>query len=419
MFGGISISKNDKMYNTNHDEDNAILVGREKASVNELFKLAQTAELKIMGKLLHNTDKISPAYYIRTGKLNELKHILDNTDANLVIFDNELTPAQYSNLEGALNYNVIDRAQLILNIFESHAHTKESKLQVEKAHLEYMLPRLTGKGDQLSRLAGGIGTRGPGETKLEVDRRRINDRIHRQKQDLKEIKKNRETQRKDRSDPIVALVGYTNAGKSTLLNRLTGTENIVADKLFATLDSTLRKMKLPNGRDIILTDTIGFIRNLPHQLVASFQATLEEIKKADIILHIIDVSDKGVGKHIKVTNKVLKDLNVLQKEKILVFNKVDSIDNSRLNDLSLQYPEHVKISALNGSGEDGLINEITDIIDRDMVTIALNLPYDKAHWLEIIHNNGRVFEENYEDNHIYIKAKINKNMANKLKKYTA
>lgn len=392
-------------------------MGREKDSVNELAKLAKTADVDIMGKIRHNTDNISPALYIGTGKVEELKTFLQNTDANLVIFDNELTPAQHSNLENELNYEVMDRAQLILNIFDRHAHTKESKLQVEKARLEYMLPRLTGKGKQLSRLGGGIGTRGPGETKLEVDRRRISKRIHRLKKELEDIKKNREVQRKDRKDPIVALVGYTNAGKSTLLNRLTGADNEVADKLFATLDSTLRKMKLPNGRDTILTDTVGFIRNLPHQLVASFQATLEEIKKADIILHVIDASDERAEKHIEVANEVMKDLDVMQKERIIVFNKIDIADDDRLNKLSFQYPNHVLISALEDTGINRLIEKITDIIDKDMVILKLKLPYDKAHWVEKIHNNGDVLKEGYHNNYIKLKAKIPKSMAKRLSSY--
>lgn len=414
---GYLIGSNDKFYKIERDKEKAVLIGKKKNSVEELKKLAVTAKINIYGKLLHSRDQIDPAYYIGTGKLEELKNAVSALSANLVIFDHELTPAQHRNLEEELATNVIDRTQLILNIFAKHAHTKESKLQVEKAQLEYLLPRLTGKGQQLSRLAGGIGTRGPGETKLEVDKRRISKRIHRLKEKLNKVKQNRDIQRKDRDDPVIALVGYTNAGKSTILNLLTGAEELVDDKLFATLASTLRKMQLPDGRQIIITDTVGFIRNLPHQLIASFRATLEEIETADLILHVVDSSDPQAEKHIEVTNDVLKDMNTDHIDKFLVFNKIDQADEPDLKSLELQYPDHLSISALTGRGKDELIKKITTNIEKDMVTIKLNLPYDKANWVEKIHNKGRVIEEKYSKNNIFIKAKVTHKIKNILQKY--
>ena len=366
---------------------------------------------------MHSRKNIDAAYYIGSGKLKELKNTVEHTSANLIIFDHELTPAQHRNLEEDLDTNVMDRTQLILNIFSHHAHTKESKLQVEKAQLEYLLPRLTGKGEELSRLAGGIGTRGPGESKLETDRRRISKRIHNLEEKLEKVKKNREVQRKERNDPLVALVGYTNAGKSTIMNLLTGANNEVANKLFATLDSTLRNMQLPNGREIILTDTVGFIDNLPHQLVASFRATLEEITKADLILHVVDSSNPQAEKHIKVTNEVLKDMNVDDIEKLLVFNKIDKSKNGNLKSLELQYPDHLSISALTGEGKDKLLEKIKSILEKKLVEVSIKLPYDKGNWIEKIHNKGRVIEEKYSKNDIFIKAKIPKKFEQILSDY--
>ncbi|MFW5786772.1 MAG: GTPase HflX, partial [Halanaerobiales bacterium] len=363
------------------------MIGKKDISLNELYKLALTARIKVIGQVKHSTEKINPAFYIGKGKLEELKQTINTNEANLVIFDHELSPAQHTNLENYFNVDIIDRTQLILDIFNLHANTRESKLQVEKARLEYLLPRLTGSGEEMSRLAGGIGTRGPGEAKLEVDRRRISKRIHRLKEKLKNIKNNRQQQRKDRKDPIIALVGYTNAGKSTLLNRLTKAKKEVADKLFATLDSTLRQMELPNGRKVILTDTVGFIRNLPHQLIASFQATLEEIKEANLILHVVDSSDPQAEKHIKVTNKVLKDLGLKNKDKLIIFNKIDKADDSLLHELKLQHSKYVEISALTGKGEKKLLEKITQIFEKDMITVNLKIPYEEAGWLDILHES--------------------------------
>ena len=280
-----------------------------------------------------------------------------------------------------------------------------------------MLPRLTGKGEGLSRLAGGIGTKGPGESKLETDRRRISKRIHNLKEKLEKVKQNREIQRKERTDPLVALVGYTNAGKSTLMNLLTNSNNEVANKLFATLDSTLRNMQLPDGREIILTDTVGFIDSLPHQLVASFRATLEEVTKADLILHVVDISNPQAEKHIKVTNQVLKNMNIEDKEKIIVFNKIDKVPKNHLKSLELQYPNHLSISALKGKGKNELLEKIKSVLGKKLVEVNLNLPYNKGQWIEKIHNKGRVIEEKYSQDNIFIKAKIPKKFSKILSDY--
>ena len=338
-------------------------------------------------------------------------------NVNLIIFDDELTPAQYRNLEQELNVKVIDRTQLILDIFARHARTKESKLQVELAQLEYMLPRLKGKGTELSRLAGGIGTRGPGESKLETDRRRIEKKIYRLKKKLKDIKRNRDIQRKSRHDPVVSLVGYTNAGKSTLMNLLTDANTTVADKLFATLDSKLASIKLPIGRNIIISDTVGFIEKIPHQLVASFRASLEEIKESDILIHVIDCSHPRIENRIKVVNNVLQELDVIDKEIITVFNKIDLISVKKLTELNLYYPGTINISAKTSEGKELLLSHISGLLAKNMTEIEIKLPYDKAYYLDIIHKNGQVLKEKYGNNNILIKANIKKQLAKKLQPY--
>jgi len=336
---------------------------------------------------------------------------------DVIIFDNELSPAQHRNLEEKIEVDIIDRTQLILDIFAKHAHTKESQIQVELAQLEYLLPHLKGKGESMSRLAGGIGTRGPGETKLEIDRRRIEKRIHRLKQQLEKISQIRETQRKGRDDPQIALVGYTNAGKSTIMNQLTEADTEVADKLFATLDSTLRSMELPNGRNVIISDTVGFINRLPHQLIASFKATLEEIKNADILLHVIDINTDKIEDKIKVVNDVLKDLDVMNKKIIKVFNKTDLANETIIERLNIQHNNSVFISAVEGSGKEKLINRLNQVVNKSMKTVRLNIPYEEAHLIEKIHEQGNVFKENYSKNHITIEANIGDEFAKKLKQY--
>jgi GTP-binding protein HflX len=335
----------------------------------------------------------------------------------MIIFDNQLSPAQLRNIEEEIDAKILDRNQLIMDIFALHAQSKESKIQVELAQLEYLLPRLVGRGTELSRLAGGIGTRGPGETKLEVDRRRIEKRIYRLKEKLKEIKSDRDVQRKSRKDPIISLVGYTNAGKSTLLNMLTGDHALVEDQLFATLDSRAKSYQLPIGKNIIITDTVGFIKNLPHQLIASFRSTLEEIRNADLILHIIDASDEDVINKIKVVNNELIELGIQDKPIQKVFNKIDLVDSSTKKDLELEFPEAIFISATNQINKDILIKRLNNFVENTMERYTLELPYDQANIVEKLYNNGIVEKEKYKNNHIFIDAFIPTNLAKKLEKY--
>src|SRR6056297_3674365 len=321
------------MYKVEKMEEKAVLVGLNEDELSELELLVETAGAESILKMTYHDRKIDPAYYIGSGKVKEIKEAAETVAANLIVFDNELSPVQQRNLEDDIEIKVIDRSQVILDIFARHAHSRESKIQVELAQLEYRLPRLQGRGIEMSRLAGGIGTRGPGETKLEIDRRRIEKKIHRLKEKLKDIKGDREVQRKSRKDPIISLVGYTNAGKSTILNMLTGDNSLVEDQLFATLDSRARSYQLPIGKNIIVTDTVGFIKNLPHQLIASFRSTLEEIKEADLILHIIDASDEEVDNKIKVVENELVELGIQDKPILKVFNKIDLIDSHTKKDL--------------------------------------------------------------------------------------
>ena len=269
----------------------------------------------------------------------------------------------------------------------------------------------------MSRLAGGIGTRGPGESKLEIDRRRIEKKIHRLKQKIKDVEKIRKNQRKNRKDPLIVLVGYTNAGKSTLMNLLTGASTEIADKLFATLDSTLRSMTLPVGKNVILSDTVGFINRLPHQLIASFKSTLEAVKRARLLLHVIDISQENLEQKIKVVNQVLTDINAGNKKKIYIFNKADLVGNEKITKIKNLYPDSLILSAQNKQGKEKLIHKINSIIKNNMNRVNVNLPYQKAHLLEQIYNEGSVYREEYLKNYIFIQALVSKKMADILNPY--
>ncbi|SDK86213.1 GTPase HflX [Halanaerobium congolense] len=405
------------MYQIQEMQEKAVLVGLNEGELKELQLLIETAGAKTILKMTYHDRKIDPAYYIGSGKVKEIKEAAETVAANLIVFDNELSPVQQRNLEDKIEIKVIDRAQVILDIFARHAHSRESKIQVELAQLEYRLPRLQGRGIEMSRLAGGIGTRGPGETKLEVDRRRIEKKIYRLKENLKEIKASREVQRSSRQDPIAALVGYTNAGKSTLMNKLTGAGSHTADKLFATLDSTMRQLQLPVGQNIILSDTVGFINKLPHQLIASFRTTLEEVENADIILHLIDASNSEMEKNMRIVNKEINELVDPSCKIIKVFNKIDLVEQSKLNDLKIIYPDSLFISALKEINIDTVINKLNKIISNEMIEMEIDLPYSEAKWVEKIHNTAKVYEEKYQKNNIYLKVLIPKKAALKLKKY--
>lgn len=385
-------------------------------SMEELSSLADTAGAVVVGKFMQNRQRPKPATFIGKGKAEELADYCREAAANIVISDRELSPAQARNLEEKIGIKVIDRTQLILDIFARRAQTKEGKLQVELAQLKYLLPRLTGLGTQLSRLGGGIGTRGPGETKLETDRRRIRERISDLERELKEVQQHRALLRKDRRDeplPLVSLVGYTNAGKSTLLRTLTGADVLVEDKLFATLDPTTRRVRLPNNDIVLLTDTVGFIQSLPHHLVAAFRATLEEVQEADLLLHVVDVSHPNCEGQIRAVESVLESLKSLNKPVIMVFNKMDLLQDPQ--DLPLtEYPK-VNISALTGQGIEQLLSLIADVLKERYSVVKLWIPYDKTNLVSLLHQKGNVRKEEYGVEGIQLEVEISRIWANRVK----
>jgi GTP-binding protein HflX len=399
--------------------EKALLIGPQAESLTELKMLSETAGAKIISTIAYQPRQINAAFYIGSGKAQEIKEIANNKGANLIIFDYPLSPVQQRNLENKIAKKVIDRAQVILDIFAHHAHSKESKIQVELAQLEYRLPRLQGQGNSLSRLAGGIGSKGPGESKLEVDRRRIEDRIHRLKTELTAIAEQREVQKSNRKDPLVALVGYTNAGKSTLLNKLTAANTLVADQLFATLDAKMRQLQLDKGKNqVILTDTVGFIDKLPHQLVASFRTTLAEISNAKIILHIIDSASQEKEKQIKVVEQELKKLKNKKSKVIKVFNKIDMLSKAELADLKIIYPTALFVSAEQSLNLEILKFKLTELLKPQLTTVELLLPYEQAGWIAEIHQQGEVKNEKYKQDKVYLEALLPIKIANKLKKYS-
>lgn len=380
-----------------------------KSSLDELARLLDTAGAESVHQLTQTMESPSPATYIGKGKIDELREFIDAFDADGVISDNELTPAQMGNLEQALNVKVIDRTMLILDIFAQHATTREGKIQVEMAQLQYKSSRLSGSaGVAMSRLGGGIGTRGPGESKLETDRRRIRDRISSLRKQLKEMEKNRENTRKSREKnqiPVFAIVGYTNAGKSTLLNALTGSSVLEEDALFATLDPTTRRMDLGDGWQILLTDTVGFISKLPHNLIDAFHSTLEEAKYADYIIHVVDSSDPSLERNMDVVYKTLNDLQITGKPILTVFNKDDIAENAhplfdRHADLS------VHISAKTGQGIDQLKKAMKKLLLSDMTQIKEVIPYTEGSRLEKLHETGHIIKEEYRPDGVYVEAFI-------------
>lgn len=368
-------------------------------TIADLERLADTAGAETVGYMIQNKSQIEKATYIGEGKIEELKNACAELEANLVIFDDELSPMQIRNLEDRLNVRVIDRSMLILDIFARHAVTGEGKIQVELAQLKYLLPRLTGMGSKLSRLGGGVGTRGPGETKLETDRRHIYRRIDHLKEELAEVKKHRELlrlRRKKENRYMVAIVGYTNAGKSTLLNQLTGADVLAQDKLFATLDPTIRGLTLSDKREIMLVDTVGFIRKLPHHLIEAFKSTLEEAVYADLLLIVADGADTEVDMHLEIVSRLLADIGAAEKPKMVVFNKSDLIpEDKNLTVLSGGAP-FVEISAKEGTGIDKLLLTLEDLVPGKKKKITLLIPYSKGQIVSEIHANQTVLEENYE-----------------------
>ncbi|MDJ0954363.1 MAG: GTPase HflX [Acidimicrobiia bacterium] len=378
-------------------------------SLNELALLTDTAGSDPVDEELVRRERFDPATLIGRGKVEELVSLTKAQDIDVVIFDNELSPAQQRNLQKMFQCDVVDRVALILDIFAQHATSKEGMLQVELAQLRYRLPRLRGRGTEMSRLGGGIGTRGPGETQLETDRRRILDRIAKLERELKHIARSRDTRTKARRKsrlPVVSLVGYTNAGKSTMFNHLTDAGVLVEDRLFATLDSTIRRVDLPNGSPILMSDTVGFVRNLPHQLVEAFRSTLEEVNQADLLLHIVDAADPNPDRQIEAVHSVLREIGAGEIPEQLVINKTDVADPVAVNRLLELHPEAVATSAVTGAGVTDLATAITSRLAETTDDVDLVIPYDRGDLVALVHDIGRVVETEHTDAGTRITAQV-------------
>ena len=377
-------------------------------SLAELAELVKTAGASVAGTLIQKRELIHPGTYVGTGKVAEIAELLEHTGATGIVCDDELSPAQLKNLETMLNTKVMDRTLIILDIFAARATTSEGKIQVELAQLKYRLSRLTGLGRSMSRLGGGIGTRGPGEKKLEIDRRLINDRIAQLNRELKEVVKHREIARAKRERnavPVVAIVGYTNAGKSTLLNHLTDAEVLEEDKLFATLDPTTRMLELEGHQQVLLTDTVGFIRKLPHHLIEAFKSTLEEAKYADYIIHVVDASNPQRDKQMYIVYETLDHLGVKNKKILTLFNKIDI----RTDDDPLQVfrADHVlQISATENAGLDAVKDVLQEMLREDKIYIERVIPYAQAGVLQLVRNKGELVSEEYVPEGISIRAYV-------------
>lgn len=387
------------------------------ASLDELFELVKSAGAEPVMSVTQNLQKPETGTFVGSGKLQEIAEICKQQEIDLLVFDSELSPTQIKNIESATDVRVIDRTTLILDIFAQRARSKEGKLQVELAQLKYMLPRLTGKGIAMSRLGGGIGTRGPGETKLETDRRHIRRRMETLKEELAEIEKHRNMLRKRREKNGVitcAIVGYTNAGKSTLMNYLTDAGVLAQDKLFATLDPTSRALKLPSGVTVMMIDTVGLIRRLPHHLVEAFRSTLEEAAQSDIILNVCDVSSDEARTHMKVTIDLLESLGCSDTPIITVLNKCDLIDNSTL---AQDFKSYVKISAKNGTGIDDLLSAIDENLPVRVKRVSLLIPFSDIGLVNEIRSKGTLIGEEYVADGIQIEAVVDEVLYSKIKKF--
>lgn len=420
------------LYDTNPPKEKAILVGLEieenqsllsmESSLEELYLLAETAGVEVVGELSQKLDKPNPSTFIGSGKVTELKELVSAMKADLVIFDDELNPRNFRELEEQLpeGTKVLDRTGLILDIFAQHANTSEGKLQVQLAQNEYLYPRLTRAWTHLVRQAGGgggrtgsvggVGLRGPGETQLEDDRRKIRTHISLLKDELAKVQSHRQQtrlKRKKSNIPLVALVGYTNAGKSTLLNRLTKADAYVANKLFATLDPTTRKLWLAEGKEVLLTDTVGFIQKLPHQLVAAFRATLEDIVEADLLLHVVDISNQDAAAQWQAVVQTLVEIQADDIPMLTVLNKVDQgIDESEINRNFPQFQDAVRVSAKTGQGMDELLVRLNEFLYTTMVEISVKIPYQQMNLVNLFHQNGVVLKATHEVDHTLIEGKI-------------
>lgn len=386
--------------------ETAILVGcfldnrdaeRARLSMEELHELARTAGVDVLDVVTQNRERIDPAWYLGSGKIQEIAHRARELDVDLVIFNDELSPSQIRNLDTAFDCKVIDRTQLILDIFAGRAQSREGKIQVELAQYNYLLPRLAGQGRQLSRLGGGIGTRGPGETKLESDRRHIRRRISELKQQLADIVRTRQLHRERRKKNSVyqiALVGYTNAGKSTLLNRLTSADTLQEDKLFATLDPTTRQLSLPSGMDVLLTDTVGFIQDLPTTLVAAFRSTLEGVQEADLILHVVDSHHPDLEIHMEVVERILRELKADDIPQLVVFNKADLI---REGTYLPPVDDAILISALRDDDLKRLLERIESYVYASFDRITLKVPVERGDIVSLLHREGVEMEQAFDE----------------------
>ncbi|MGG7143401.1 GTPase HflX [Clostridium nigeriense] len=413
--------------------EKAILVGSDtKESLEELKELTKACDIPVLDLVYQSRSKVDPAFYIGKGKVLEIASLRQSRHANLIIFDDELSGSQVRNLEAALGAKVIDRTTLILEIFARRARSKESKIQVELAQLKYRMSRLQGLGTVLSRTGGGIGTRGPGEKKLETDRRHIKETIYDLNDELKKIKKNREVQREKRnkeSIPKVSLVGYTNAGKSTLRNKLCdlaaqkevqGKEKVFeADMLFATLDITTRSIILKNKGVVTITDTVGFVRKLPHDLVEAFKSTLEEVIYSDLLCHVVDASSDNAIDQINAVEEVLEELGARDKDTILVLNKIDKADEENLEELRKLSEAYltIEISAKEGINLDGLLDLIEEKLPYKMKKCEYLIPYNRSDMNSYLHRNARVLEEEYRDNGSYMKVEVDDETYNKSKEF--
>ncbi len=379
------------------------------ASLDELALLTDTAGSDPVESILQRRRAYDPATLIGSGLVRQLKAEVAALDVDVVVFDNDLTPAQQRNLQQAFEVDVVDRVALILDIFAQHATSREGMLQVELAQLRYRLPRLRGRGVELSRLGGGIGTRGPGETKLETDRRRIQSRIAKLEGQLVEVAKSRDTQRKSRRKsriPTIAIVGYTNAGKSTLLNALTGAGVLVEDRLFSTLDSTVRRLELPGGQRVLASDTVGFVRRLPHQLVEAFRSTLEEATDADLLIHIVDGSAPDAEAQIGAVREVLEEIGAGGIPELLVLNKLDVADGQSFGRLRLLHPDAVAISAATGDGFDELLSAVVKALAATTTKVDVLVPYDRGDLVAALHRAGEVLATDHSPEGTLVTARL-------------